>query len=66
MGCPALGLAVLEWSRHQTRNPLATVRLRMLLKNKAETKIKNIVEERDEVRKKFEVLKKDMVNLKVY
>jgi uncharacterized coiled-coil DUF342 family protein len=49
-------------------SPLSVLRSELAQKNlslaEAESKMKVIVEERDEARKKFDILKKDMVNLK--
>jgi centrosomal protein CEP120 len=49
-------------------SPLSVLRQELAQKNlslaEADTKIKQVAEERDEARKKFDILKKDMVNLK--
>jgi uncharacterized coiled-coil DUF342 family protein len=49
-------------------SPLSVLRSELAQKNlslaEAESRMKVIVEERDEARKKFDILKKDMVNLK--
>lgn len=49
-------------------SPLSVLRSELAQKNlslaEADTKIKHLIDERDEARKKFDLLKKDMVNLK--